>query len=111
MKSSVLLDKPMNNSLRSWWKIGVQAAGWTLGRVARQSPNQQIPASAGSPYQWPADEPCSVIASKEPGLCETMLGKEHPPTLDEHKHPGSSAEGSGQVLAGGRDVSTRARAV
>jgi hypothetical protein len=36
MKSSVLLDKPTNNSLQSQWKIGVQAAGRTLGKVAGQ---------------------------------------------------------------------------
>ena len=35
----------------------------------------------GSPYQWPTDEPYSVIASKELGLCATMLSKEHPSKL------------------------------
>ena len=30
---------------------------------------------------WPTDEPYSVIASNELGLCETMLGKEFPSTL------------------------------
>jgi hypothetical protein len=32
-------------------------------------------------YQWPTDEPYSVIAFRELRLCETMLGKEHPSTL------------------------------
>jgi hypothetical protein len=54
----------------------------TLGRVAGQVLNQQIPAGAReSLSQWPTDEPCSVIASKELGLCQTMLGKEFPSTL------------------------------
>src|SRR2546423_8339675 len=81
--SSVLLDKPMNNSLRSRWKIvesGLQDE--TLGRVAGQVPNQQIPAGPRESLpQWPTDEPYSVIASNELGLCETMLGKEFPSTL------------------------------
>src|SRR5277367_3286105 len=37
----------------------------------------RYPQVPGSPYQWPTDEPYSVIASKELGRCETMLGKEH----------------------------------
>jgi len=54
----------------------------TLGRVAGQVLNQQIPAGARkSLSQWPTDEPYSVIASKELGLCQTMLGKEFPSTL------------------------------
>ena len=45
-------------------------------------PNQQIPAGAReSLSQWPTDEPYSVIASKELGLCEAMLGEEYPSTL------------------------------
>jgi hypothetical protein len=36
----------------------------------------------GPQSQWPTDElPYSVIAFKELGLCETMLGKEFPSTL------------------------------
>jgi hypothetical protein len=31
--------------------------------------------------QYLADEAYSVVAFKELGLCETMLGKEHPSTL------------------------------
>ena len=54
--------------------------------------NQQIPAGAReSLSRWPTDEPYSVIASKELGLCETMLGKEFPST-DEHELPGGSAK-------------------
>jgi hypothetical protein len=46
------------------------------GAVAGQALNQQIPAGAReSLSQSPTDEPYSVIASKELGLCETMLGK------------------------------------
>jgi hypothetical protein len=45
-------------------------------------PNRQIPVGAReSLSRWPTDEPYSVIASKELGLCETMLGKEFPSTL------------------------------
>jgi hypothetical protein len=51
----------------------------------------------------PTPEPYSVIASKELGLCDTMLDKSiHP--HNEHKQPGGSAEGSGKVWAGGGDV-------
>jgi hypothetical protein len=59
----------MNNSVIAVENCGVQAAGWTLlGRVAGHVPNQQIPAGAReSLSQWPADEPYSVIASKELG--------------------------------------------
>jgi hypothetical protein len=71
----------------------------------RQVPNQQIPTGPRESLpQWPADEPYSVIASNELGLCETMLGKEFPFTLASHKQPGCSAEGLGQVRPGGRDV-------
>ena len=41
----------------------------------------RYPQAPGSPYQWPTDEPYSVIASKEFGLCETMLGKDYLSTL------------------------------
>jgi hypothetical protein len=51
----------------------------TLGRVAGQVPDR--PQAPGSPYQWPTDEPYSVIASKELGLYETMLSKEYLSTL------------------------------
>ena len=45
-------------------------------------PNEQIPAGAReSLSQWPTDEPYSVIASEELGLCETRLGEEYPSTL------------------------------
>jgi hypothetical protein len=54
----------------------------TLGRVAGQVPNQQIPAGVReSLSRWPTNEPYSVIASKELGLCKTMVGKEFPSTL------------------------------
>jgi hypothetical protein len=45
-------------------------------------PNQQIPVSAReSLSRWPTDEPYPVIASKELGLCKTIVGKEFPSTL------------------------------
>jgi hypothetical protein len=49
-----------------------------LGRVAGQVPSRQTP---GGARKWPTDEPYSMVASKELGLCETMLGKKHPSTL------------------------------
>jgi hypothetical protein len=69
-------------------------------------PNQQIPVGAReSLSRWPTNEPYSVITSKELGLCETILGKEFPSTL-EHKQPGRSAKGSGQLRRRRRDVFT-----
>jgi len=70
-----------DKSLQSRWKIGVQAAGWTLVGVVGRCLTSRYPQVPGSPYQWPTDEPYSLIASKELGQCETMLGKEHPSTL------------------------------
>jgi hypothetical protein len=53
-----------------------------LGRVAGQAPNQQMPVGAGSPYRGGLlTNLHSVIASKELGLCKTILGKELPSTL------------------------------
>jgi hypothetical protein len=37
---------------------------------------------------------------------EAVLGKEQPFDTDEYEQPGISAEGSGQVQAGGRDTWT-----
>jgi hypothetical protein len=66
------------------------------GAVAGQVLNQQIPAGAlESLSQWPTDEPYSVIASKELGLCETMLGKEFPST-DEHEQPAAVLRDQGK---------------
>jgi hypothetical protein len=43
-----------------------------------------------------------VIASKELGLYEAMLGQRVSIHIDEHEQPGSSAEGPGQLQRGGK---------
>jgi hypothetical protein len=50
----------------------------------------------GSPGQWPTDEPYSVIASKELGLCVTMLGKKHPSTLTSINNPAAALKDQGK---------------
>jgi hypothetical protein len=100
MKSCVLL-------MRSRWKIGVQAAGWTLkGGLQGRCLTGRYPQAPGSPYQWPTDD--TVFRDR---FQKTMLGEEQSIHADEHKQPGSNAEGSGQIRLGGRDVLTRAQAV
>ena len=78
-----------------------------LGRVVGQVHNQQIPAGVQeSLSQWPTDDPYSVIASKELGLCETMLGKEFPSTLTSMNNLAAVLKDRGNYEEAERDVFT-----
>jgi hypothetical protein len=68
MKSSVLFDQ----TYKQFFAIAVE--NWSLGYrmdsrggLRGRCLTNGYPQVPGSPYQWPTDEPYSVIASKELG--------------------------------------------
>jgi hypothetical protein len=80
-----------------------------MGAIAGQVLNQQIPAGAWEPYRsGPLTNLFRDRFQRAWAVCDDA-GQRASIHTDEHKQPGSSAEGSGQVRAGGGDVSASTR--